>query len=99
MSSPMTGSLRSAKRLAQYGCEAMKTGMQLTSAQPASRTCSTYHLDALHQGRRTVADADDANPQRLTVLHGALPHCADARITVSVPPIFLRSRVDAGARA
>ena len=25
----------------------MKTGMQLTKAQPASRTCSTYHLVAI----------------------------------------------------
>ena len=33
----------------QYGCDAMKTGMQFTNAQPASRTCSTYHLVAISE--------------------------------------------------
>ncbi len=27
----------------------MKTGMQLTKAQPASSTCSTYHLVAISE--------------------------------------------------
>ena len=39
MSSPMIGSPLAAKRFCQYGSRAMKTGMQLMNAQPASRTC------------------------------------------------------------
>ena len=35
------------KRSCQYFSRAMKTGMQLTKAQPASRICSTYHLVAI----------------------------------------------------
>ena len=46
MSSPMIGTPARRKRLAQYSSRAMKTGMQLTIAQPASSTCSTYHLVA-----------------------------------------------------
>ena len=46
MSSPMIGSRFSSKRRRQYGSRAMKTGMQLTNAQPAGSTCSTYHLVA-----------------------------------------------------
>ena len=49
MSSPMIGSPRSSKRRCQYGCEAMKTGMQLMNAQPASSTCSTYHFVAISE--------------------------------------------------
>ena len=37
MSSPMMGRPASANRLAQAGSEAMKTGMQLMKATPASR--------------------------------------------------------------
>ena len=47
MSSPMTGRPRSWNRFCQYGSRAMKTGMQLTKAQPASSICSTYHLVAI----------------------------------------------------
>jgi hypothetical protein len=36
MSSPTIGSPRSAKRFAHAGSLAMKTGMQFTTAQPAS---------------------------------------------------------------
>ena len=46
MSSPMIGRFFAAKRFCQYGSRAMKTGMQLMNAQPASRTCSTYHFVA-----------------------------------------------------
>ena len=46
MSSPTIGSPAFSKRLFQYFSRAMKTGMQLTNAQPASSTCSTYHLVA-----------------------------------------------------
>src|SRR5581483_3407550 len=46
---PMSGSPRSLKRRRQYGCDAMKTGMQLTKAHPASSTCSTYHLVAISE--------------------------------------------------
>ena len=41
------GSPRSSNRRRQYASRAMKTGMQLTNAQPASSTCSTYHLVAI----------------------------------------------------
>ena len=46
MSSPMIGRPRLDKRFCQYVSRAMNTGMQFTKAQPASRTCSTYHLVA-----------------------------------------------------
>ena len=46
-SSPTIGRPRSSKRRRQYSSRAMKTGMQLTKPQPASRTCSTYHLVAI----------------------------------------------------
>ena len=38
--------LASSKRPRQYGSFAMNTGMQLTKAQPAASTCSTYHFVA-----------------------------------------------------
>ena len=34
----------------------MNTGMQLTKAQPASSTCSTYHLVASSRAHRQVVD-------------------------------------------
>ncbi len=46
MSSPTIGSPALTKRRFQYSSRAMKTGMQFTIAQPASRICSTYHLVA-----------------------------------------------------
>ena len=46
MSSPTIGRPAFLNRLFQYSSRAMKTGMQLTIAQPASRICSTYHLVA-----------------------------------------------------
>ncbi len=46
-SSPTIGSPRSSKRRRQYDSRAMNTGMQLTNAQPASSTCSTYHFVAI----------------------------------------------------
>ena len=46
MSSPMIGIPRFSKRPRQYGSRARKTGMQFTKAQPASSTCSAYHLTA-----------------------------------------------------
>src|SRR4026207_332637 len=46
MSSPTIGRPAFLKRLPQYSSLAMKTGMQLTKPQPASSTCSTYHLVA-----------------------------------------------------
>ena len=49
MSSPMIGSRRSSNRRRHGAREAMKTGMQLTKAQPASRACSAY------QRRRLLA--------------------------------------------
>ncbi len=47
MSSPMIGRPFSWKRSCQYCSRAMKTGMQLTRPQPASKICSTYHLVAI----------------------------------------------------
>ena len=46
MSSPTIGRPFFLKRLPQYSSRAMKTGMQFTKPQPASRICSTYHLVA-----------------------------------------------------
>ena len=46
MSSPMIGSPACSNRRCQYASRAMKTGMQLTIAQPASRICSAYHFVA-----------------------------------------------------
>src|SRR3954464_282032 len=44
MSSPTIGRFALRKRLFQYSSRAMKTGMQFTKPQPASRICSTYHF-------------------------------------------------------
>jgi hypothetical protein len=49
MSSPMIGRPFSSKRRCQYFSRAMKTGMQLTIAQPASSTCSAYHFVAISE--------------------------------------------------
>src|ERR1035437_5836825 len=49
ISSPRMGRPASLKRLPQYSEEEIKTGMQLTKAQPASRICSTYHLVAISE--------------------------------------------------
>ncbi len=46
MSSPMIGRPLARKRSAHSGLEAMKTGMQLTKAQPASSARSAYHSAA-----------------------------------------------------
>ena len=46
MSSPTIGRPFSSKRRCQYCSRAMNTGMQLTNAQPAESTCSTYHFVA-----------------------------------------------------
>ena len=46
ISSPITGRPFFSKRLRQYFSRAIKTGIQLTNPQPASRICSTYHLVA-----------------------------------------------------
>ena len=58
MSSPTIGRPFSSKRRRQYGSRAMKTGMQLTNAQPAESTCSTYHLVASSRAHGEVADDD-----------------------------------------
>jgi hypothetical protein len=42
MSSPTIGRVFSRKRWSRYSSRAMKTGIQLTMAQPASRICSTH---------------------------------------------------------
>ena len=47
MSSPTIGTPRRRKRSAQESLPAMKTGMQLTSAQPASSACSAYQRGRL----------------------------------------------------
>ncbi len=46
MSSPTIGRPALRKRSPQYSSRAMNTGMQFTKPQPASSTCSTYHLVA-----------------------------------------------------
>ncbi len=76
-SSPTIGRPFSSKRRCQYGSRAMKTGMQLTNAQPASSTCSTYHLVAisLPTGRKlttTWVCVSRRMPLMSAVLPGAL---------------------------
>ena len=58
MSSPTIGRPAFLKRLFQYCSRAMKTGMQLTIAQPASRICSTYHFVACSEPTGQVGDDD-----------------------------------------
>ena len=76
-SSPTMGSPRSSKRRRQYSSRAMNTGMQLTKPQPASSTCSTYHLVAisLPTGRKfttTSVRVSRRMPAMSAVVPGAL---------------------------
>ena len=71
MSSPITGRPFFSKRCCQYCSRAMNTGMQFTNAQPASSTCSTYHLVA------------SSEPDRQVVHHDVGARCRCSSLTMS----------------
>src|SRR5438552_2808362 len=78
MSSPMTGSLRSANRFCQYGSRPMNTGTQLIApeldVQEArdllARLRVPVVMDALNERARAVAHADDRDADRSSARGG-----------------------------
>src|SRR5207253_2824566 len=95
MSSPMIGRFFAAKRFCQYGSRAMKTGMQLMNAQPASRTCSTYHFVAssLPTGRYETTTSTWRSrrmPTMSSVAPGAFFTTCDRYLPIPSPRIATR---------